>query len=444
MAKRSYFHDIASVFSSNIFTLITNLLLVVLLTRILGPEHYGLYTAILVVPMLVVSFFQMGIRATTVYMIGSGKEDDNRIVSAVLTILLFTSILGMIFSGVAYFFVSTEGYTYMLIGMALLIIPMRLTTIYTGGVFLGKEEIPQANLMNWLTGSLVLIFATLFVLILKWELNGALLSLLLANFIVAVVAVVMLLRRFKVSISVKNPLLKGLIGMGVVYALSFLVIQLNYRLDVLLLKALSTPAEVGIYSLGVSVAELLWQIPLAISVVVMSRSANATDSKAMNSSTARLLRISLVFGLVISLFIVFLSPWVVPLVFGEKFRSSVLIMQTILPGILMVIVFRILSGQLSGMGRPEVALKAFLPALVLNVVLNYLLIPGYGAIGSVMATNISYTIGSVSYLIAYSRISGMRVRAILRFSREDWVFLKRIRNKFSGVENNADPKSKSN
>jgi O-antigen/teichoic acid export membrane protein len=196
---------------------------------------------------------------------------------------------------------------------------------------------------------------------------------------------------------------------------------------------LSTPAEVGIYSLGVSVAELLWQVPLAISVVVMSRSANATDQSAINLSTARLLRISMIFGLIISVCIVLLAPWVVPLVFGEKFRDSVLVMQTILPGILMVIFFRILSGQLSGMGRPGVALKAFIPALILNVILNYLWIPGYGANGAVMATNISYTLGSVIYLLAYSRISGMRVREILRFSREDWGFIARITERLSGA-----------
>lgn len=432
MAKRSYLHDIASVFGSNVFTLGTNLLLVIILVRVLGPAEYGLYTSVLVVPLLVVSFFQMGIRATTVYLIGSGKHDDNVIVSAVLSILLLTSAAGILFSGLAYFLVNTTGYTYLLMGMALIIIPLRLTSVYAGGVFLGKEEIPSSNLMNWLAGLLMLIFAMIFVLALKLGLNGALLSILLSNMVVAVIALVKLFRRFNISISFRNELIMKLLGTGVVYALSFLVIQLNYRIDILLLKALSTPAEVGIYSLGVSVAELLWQVPLAISVVVMSRSANAIDKQAMNQSTARLLRVSLVFGITISLFIVVLAPWVVPFVFGEKFRSSVLIMQTILPGILMVIMFRILSGQLSGMGRPEVALKAFVPALVLNVALNYLWIPGYGANGAVMATNISYTLGSVIYLFAYSRISGLRVKEILRFSREDWVFLQRIRNKISG------------
>lgn len=362
-------------------------------------------------------------------MIGSGKEDVNSIVSAVLTVLIFTSLFGIIFSGAAYSIVSTEGYTLLLIGLALFTIPMRLATIYAGGIFLGKEEIGSANQMNWLTGLLMLLFAAVFVWILKLGLKGALLSLLLSNTVVAVLAVYKLITRYKIRISVRNPLIVGLLKIGIVYALSFLVIQLNYRLDVLLLKALSTPAEVGIYSLGVSVAELLWQVPLAISIVVMSRSANSTDLEATNRSTARLLRISLVLGIVISFFIVILSPWIIPLVFGEEFRSSILVMQTILPGILMVIVFRILSGQLSGMGRPEVALKAFVPALLLNILLNYLLIPRYGALGSVMATNISYTIGSVTYLFAYSRISGMPMKAILKFEREDWGFISRIREK---------------
>jgi O-antigen/teichoic acid export membrane protein len=278
----------------------------------------------------------------------------------------------------------------------------------------------------------MLVFAFVLVFVLRLGLHGALVSLLASNAVVAVVALLRLFRRFTVRISFRNPVMGELLKTGVVYALSFLVIQLNYRIDVLLLKALSTPAEVGIYSLGVSVAELLWQVPMAISIVVMSRTANTANLDAMNVNTARLLRVSLVFGLVISFFIVVLSPWVVPLVFGEKFRSSILVMQTILPGILMVIMFRILSGQLSGMGRPDAALRAFIPALVLNVVLNYLWIPTYGATGAVMATNLSYTLGSVVYLFTYSRLTGMRVKEILRFSQEDWVFLQRIINKVLG------------
>ncbi|HAH58407.1 MAG TPA: hypothetical protein DCL86_09685, partial [Bacteroidales bacterium] len=197
----------------------------------------------------------------------------------------------------------------------------------------------------------------------------------------------------------------------------------------LLLKKLAGAGETGIYSLGVSIAELLWQIPLAIGVVVMSRSANASDFNLMTLQTTQLLRVSLIIGGFLSLGIVLLSPWVVPLVFGEQFTRSVGVMQAIMPGIIMVIAFRILSGQLSGMGRPEVALKAFAPALVINVLLNYLLIPHYGALGAVLATNISYAMASLLYVWMYARISGLSVKTIFAFSKDDWSFLSRFKRR---------------
>jgi len=426
LATRSYLEDISSVLSSNVFTLFANLGLVVLLTRLLGTEGYGLFTALLVIPTLVVSFFQMGIRPTTVFMLGASKENEHEIVSAMLTVLVFTSAFGILFSFGAYRLTGTQGYTPMLIGMALSTIPMRLTTIYTGGVFLGKEEIPLANRMNWLTGLLTLIIAGLLVYVLRLGLFGAVLSLLLGNAVVALNAFFLLQKRFHIRINLHNKLILQMLGKGVFYALSFLTIQLNYRIDVVLLKVLSTPSEIGIYSLGVSVAELLWQIPLAASVVVMSRTANSTDRQAINQSTARLLRISLIIGLVLSAGIVLLSPWVVPLVFGSGYLPSVRVMQTIMPGILMIIVFRILSGQLAGAGRPDAALKAFAPALLLNVALNYLWIPQYGANGAVAATNISYSLASVIYLFVFSRISGMPLKELFRFRKEDWNFVQRL------------------
>jgi len=426
LPKRSYFQDIAGVLGSNVFTLLTNFGLVILLSRLLGTEGYGLYTALIVVPTLVVSFFQMGIRPTTVFLIGSGREDENNLVSAMLTILIFTSALGVIFSAAAYALIGTKGYTPALLAMALTTIPMRLTTIYAGGVFLGKEEIPKANMMNWLTGLLTLLLAVAMVYFLKLGIFGAVASLLMGNTVVALLAISMLLRRFKTRLSVKNPLILKMLGTGVVYALSFLTIQFNYRIDVVLLKVLSVPREVGIYSLGVSVAEMLWQIPLAIGVVVMSRSANATDKNMLNQSTARLLRISLIAGIIISAAIVLFSPLLVPLIFGTEYLPSVRVMQTIMPGIIMIIAFRVLSGQLAGAGRPDAALKAFAPALLVNVVLNYLWIPGYGANGAVMATNVSYTLASVIYLFVFSRISGMPVKEIFRFGKEDWSFVKRF------------------
>lgn len=421
--KRSFSEDIISVFSSNVFSLVANLLTVVLVSRVLGPELYGLYTAVLVIPLLVVSFFQMGIRPSTVFMIGSGKHDANKVVSAVVSTLLITGSAGMFFSGIAYLVLFKTGYTPLLVSLALVTIPMRLTAIYAGGVFLAKEQMKRANIMNWLTALLTLIFALIFVWLLKLKVAGALLGLLTSNLIVSIYALNLLRRNYTIKLTLYNPIIRQMLQLGVVYALSFLVIQLNYRVDILLLQWLADTREVGLYSLGVAVSELLWQIPLAVSLVVMTRSANSTDQELMNESTARLLRLSVLAGLVLSIFIFLLSPFIIPLVFGAGYIGSVKIIQTVLPGIIIVIVFRILSGQLSGMGKPQVALRAFIPALILNVVLNYFLIPGMGGMGAAIATNISYLVGTVIYIIAYCNITGTNLQQLFHYSKADFTFV---------------------
>lgn len=430
--SRSFSGDIVSVFTSNVFSLIANLLLVVLLTRVLGAEGYGLYTAILVVPLLVVSFFQMGIRPSTIFLMGSGKHDADSIVSAVVSTLIVTSGLGMLFSGITYLLMFREGYTPLLVSYALATIPMRLTSIYAGGVFLAKEQMKQANLMNWLTALFMLLFGVVFVWLLKLKVSGALAGLMLSNLIVSGYAITLLNKEYKIKLSLRNPLILRMVKLGVVYAASFLVIQLNYRIDIVLLQWLADKKEVGLYSLGVAVSELLWQIPLAVSIVVMTRSANSTDQKLMNESTARLIRLSLLAGILLSLIIYGVAPFIIPLVFGKEFTESISIIQTILPGILFVIVFRILSGQLSGMGKPQVALRAFIPALILNIIFNLILIPRYGGLGSAISTNISYLTGTVVYLLTYCRITGTSLKSIFRYSVNDFevirtLILKRFR-----------------
>ncbi len=422
MHKRSFTTDILSVFSSNVTALAANLLLVVLLTNTLGPEGYGLYTAVLVIPFLVVSFFQMGIRPSTIFLIGSGKHDPDKVVSAVMSALIITSSSGIFFSILAYLFMHKAGFTLLLMGMALLTIPMRLSAIYAGGVFLAKEQMRKANLINWLTALLTLVLASVLVWMLKLGVNGALFSLMFSNLLVSAYAVNLLRKEYTITLSLRNPLIYNMIRLGVVFALSFLMIQLNYRIDILLLQWLADAKEVGLYSLGVSIAELLWQIPLAVSVVVMTRSANSTDTALMNANTARLLRLSLIAGVVLSLAIYLTAPLVIPLIW-PAYIQSIGIVQTILPGIVILIVFRILSGQLSGMGKPNVAIKALAPSLVLNILLNLLLIPRYGGIGAAIATNISYLTGTLIYVLLYCRITGTSLAALFQFSGSDFRFL---------------------
>lgn len=104
-----------------------------------------------------------------------------------------------------------------------------------------------------------------------------------------------------------------------------------------------------------------------------------------------------------------------------------MIIQYILPGILFISTYRILSSRLSGIGKPQISIYVFFPALIINVLLNLWWIPAYGALGAVMASNVSYTIGTIAYIFIYSKIVGMPVHRIFAFQKSDFAFIKEMR-----------------
>jgi O-antigen/teichoic acid export membrane protein len=427
MARKSFLKDLTGVFSSNIFIILAGLLVSVILTRRLGPGNFGIYSAILVIPMLVVSFAQLGIRGSSIYHVGKKEHEQKDIVSSVLFILVFTSILGILITALAFFFLQDKSYSNLYILLVLLLIPFRLAMAYFGGIFIGNEQISRSNFINWFTEVVHLLMVMIFVWLLDWQIMGALLAILISHVVITIWALVMLYTEFRFSLRFQPGIIKSMLSMGMLFAVSFAVIQLNFRIDILLLRELSTPEEVGYYSLGVSIAEKLWQLPFAIGIVLMSRTANATDQEAINRTTARLVRVSFILGLLASLAMIAVSPWVVPVIWGEKFTDSIRVIQYILPGILFISIFRVLSSRLSGIGKPEIAIFVFAPALIINVLLNLLWIPKWGAFGAVQATNVSYTLGTIAYIFVYSKIVKMPVMKIFSFQKSDFAFLNEIR-----------------
>ena len=183
MGQRSFLKDLTGVLSSNIFIIMAGLLVSVILTRKLGPDGFGIYSAILVIPLLVVSFAQMGIRASSIYHIGRKHYEQADIVSGILQILVLTSTLGILITGVGFFWLHDKSYTNLYIFLVLMMIPFRLAMAYFGGIFIGKEQIGRSNFINWFTELIHLIAVVLFVLAARTgKLPGLWLALLISTY----------------------------------------------------------------------------------------------------------------------------------------------------------------------------------------------------------------------------------------------------------------------
>jgi len=431
LAARSYFRDILSVFGSNLSVTFSNLLIGIILSRVLGAAGFGLYSFLIVVPVIVVGFTQLGIRRSTIYHIGQKNINEDNLASALVLLWLWTSFLSIIICGLVYFFSATQPYDPLIVVLILLTIPMLLMNLFAGGIFLGKEEIMRSNIINAGPTLLTLILTVLFVWWFKLSVLGAFIAISLANFIMFfyVYYTIIMEYRYKITWKYHEPLMKSMIKLGLVNAIAIFVMQLNYRMDVLMLKKLSSLEQVGFYAVATQIAEQIWHIPYAIETIILSRSANTTDEQAVTRTVASIFRVSMLAGILASVIIFFITPYVIPWIFGKEFISSVPMIQTILPGILILVAFRILNSRLTGMGKPQVAIWIFLPALIINFLANLFLIPKYGGMGAVWSTNISYALGSIAFILVYSRLIKMPVREILTFRKSDFYFYRDIKGK---------------
>ena len=421
-----------SVFGSNLAVTAGSLLIGIILSRILGPTGYGLYSAIIVVPMLVIGFTQLGIRRATMYHLAAKKSSEDSIVSAVFILLLLTSLLSVVITGLVFIFSETRTSDPLILTLIMVAVPFVLCNVFAGGIFLGKHEMLRANILNAGPTILNLLFVIFFVWILRLSVRGAFIALFLANICMFFFVFLVIRKSYRITWKYHEGIMKSMVRLGVVFALSIFIMQLNYRVDIILLKRYSTLEQVGLYSLAVQIAEQLWHIPYAIETIVLTHSAAADDEQASNRTVASIMRVSFLISIFFGGIIYLVVPYLIPIIFGSEFSKSVPMIRGIVPGVLMMVVFRILNSRLAGMGKPQLAIYSFIPALFTNLILNIIWIPRYGAMGAVWATNASYGLGCLIFLFAYAWKVKMPVIEIFRYRQSDFYFFRIIRNRFRG------------
>src|SRR4030095_14810045 len=69
--------------------------------------------------------------------------------------------------------------------------------------------------------------------------------------------------------------------------------------------------------------------------------------------------------------------------------------------------------------KQEINIMAAVIALILNIALNFLLDPRFGAAGAAMSNGISYGTAAIILLVAFVRESGLGVRETLWIRRSD-------------------------
>ena len=229
-----------------------------------------------------------------------------------------------------------------------------------------------------------------------------------------------------------RQVLRQLLGFGLKGYVANLLMFFNYRLDSLIVNALIGVASVGIYSIAVAIAEVIWNVAGALSTVMFPH-VSSLDRKDANRLTPVVSRNVWFVTVLAVVAMALLGRWLIEFVFGTVMVAAVQPLMLLLPGILALSGAKVLSSYLSGIGRPIYATWIAAGSIVLTVALDLILIPRFGIAGAAAASSVVYTMTAVATLLVFRKESGAGIIETIVIQPQDFGYYARAVRTVAGL-----------
>ncbi len=204
---------------------------------------------------------------------------------------------------------------------------------------------------------------------------------------------------------------------GILPMFTLMLLTLNYRVDILMLEDLFhvPKSEIGVYSVGVALAEKIWLVPDALKDILMSHLAGGRDKE----EVAKVTRMSLCVVLFMLAGMVFLGKPFILLLYGAEYSGAYEILIIMLVGVIGMVFYKMVYAYNVVNGNRTVNLLFLALAAILNIIGNYFSIPIGGIAAAAWASVLSYTVCGFAYLVYFCTVEKVKVTHMLFIRKED-------------------------
>lgn len=393
----SLLKNLGITFFENIVTKGLNFLIILVLTRTLGPEDYGKYSFVFVTVALCSALFDFGMENTAVRFAARDKDKTDRIFGLYLSVklLILLVLTGVIGFGNEWLFGALQkpDISYFT--------PFLIIGLLGESLFFVNDTYLQANQQFQFRAGLNIARFSVSLLFVMFLITSRQMFLEAAMYIYWIPLLFSLAFFKKYYQFLKafwsQALHPKLFHEIFVYEKWMFVYSIANnllgRMDFFMLGLWVGFEQLGIYNAAVQLCAIVSFLPLVLGKVLLPTLSELSEVQIFQTS-GKMIRGTTIMSL-IALLVIPLSIWVVPFLLGHEYQASVAVLQILLLAFIGGLASMPYEQALYSLGKPDILCACRYFQLILIVMLNVLFIPIFGIYGAAAVT----LVGRILYLI---------------------------------------------
>lgn len=409
--ERSIKADALRIYVIQFMTLGTGILSSVIIARTLGPEGKGVIDLFRLLSSFIVDFGLLGFGSGLLFYLANQHVALAKIHGTGIGYSLLMGIVAAVIGFLCLPWLRTvfPGLPDQIILLTLALAPFAFYRVLWSNIITGLNQAVR-DYRNAIYFSIINLIAI--AILWRWgQLNAShvitlTLALSTANGLVAFV----ILYRQEPKVAFDVGLLKNSLRYGLIVYIGYLANLLLFRIDQLMINQLMGTAALGVYAVSVRWAEMLFTLDSAILAAALYKISSGTAEESFALTKKILQKQFLISGGAAFVMAIIAYP-LVSILYGEKFQGAAIPLVLLLPGIVAWSLAKVMSQYITyNRGKQWLPMLASVGGMILNIGLNWVMIPKLGISGASLASSIAYSFVMLMTFFMYRKLGADGVR----------------------------------
>lgn len=407
--KSKTLQDLLKVLTGSIAAQGMGFLAIIIISRDLGPEQYGVFSLLLAIFTVAVQVSDFGVSTSYVKYVSENLSKAREIfitviLSKVVLSLLVIATLYFLSGFLSEFFFGSYKYQKLIELIAIAI----LFHSFFGVVVSHFQAVQNFKVFAYLNiaHNMLKLFSIIIVAVTFSQEKHLEYFMLSYAFVVMFLLIGVSLKNYKHLRYIKRfdfDYFIQIYKLGFWVFLSSLAVIVSMRLDIAMLEKMSNSVEVGYYSVAMNLAMIFLLLVNTMVVTLLPKMNEYLENNSIKDYITKILS-KTKFLIIIFVFFEILSPYLIYVFFGREYEASTILFQILLIAFMLQLIVSPISLVFCTINKVYYITILSWLQLPLHFLGNYFLIPLYGSLGAAISTVIINLFGGTYIIyILYSK-----------------------------------------